>query len=433
MNIREGIRMKGKTQRELEYALQKKELVESEIQNYVDLLIKSIGNEEIYLKRNNNFDKVYKMHGFDKSTNDKILELLGIHYNVVFTYDYSKPHFIYAENSLITSNQLTSISANKGNMMQLTVKKFDSNSMKIEDVGNSHKWNNDSESKNGLAKWLNEHSTLKSRPQHKRYALKGPVGVNEKYVHSFNTDSLGVFMSTGNNCSKNVSETMILSSRYSTTNCIYIHPNNFSKLNVSFSAKKLISGSWLNNNDEYRVPSDEIQITDKYKQFNNDCFVYSLFSLQSSMRDVPNFDDTAFNIHNHFFYMSNEEMKDLADKHNFTKMYQDADEFHEDRYMYNKLQKLKLSKDAKDILKSLRELTKKSMKYRELAHQDDDKYHLHAWDAGWYQIRMGILKKYMKDDLKKFMVKFKQFENRLRPMVYEFGFLPYENKINESI
>lgn len=311
--------------------------------------------------------------------------------------------------------------------MELTIKQLNKETMKIEDYGVSQKWNNDSEKNSLLNKWV-KNSKIKSL-NIKRVANKNAINFGS-LIKPYDENSFGSFVSNGNSCQYNSTLVNLMTTSFNYNGGQFnLYPENFNQVIASYSARSLVPSNWLNNNDEYRVPSEETQSSEKYKQFVNDCHVYSLFSLQSSMRDVPNFDDTTFNIYNHFFWMSNEEMKDLADEHGFNEMYQDADEHYEDRYMYNKLQELELSNDAKDILENLRELVRSSMKWREMAHQEDEKFHLHTWDAGWYQIRMGILKKYMKEELKEFMTKFKAFENRLRPLVYEFGFLPYENKI----
>ena len=45
-----------------------------------------------------------------------------------------------------------------------------------------------------------------------------------------------------------------------------------------------------------------------------------------------------------------------------------------------------------------------------------------TWDAGWYQIKL-ILKLFFQDDLREFTKKYKEFEDRMRPLVYELGFL----------
>ena len=46
---------------------------------------------------------------------------------------------------------------------------------------------------------------------------------------------------------------------------------------------------------------------------------------------------------------------------------------------------------------------------------------LDAWDAGWYQIKL-VLKAFYTDELREFNTMYKQFEDRMRPLVYELGF-----------
>jgi hypothetical protein len=310
--------------------------------------------------------------------------------------------------------------------MQLTIKKFNDNTLQIEDCGTSIKWNNDNEQYKTLNEWIRS-ITFKSKNLSKKYSLKNSITISDS-VSNYENDSIGRLLNRSNCCQFNTSHSSIFSGDFNGIAECWIYPQNIDRVIISYSVRGLIKQNWLNDKDEYRVPSEQIQSSDKYKQFNNDCYVYSLFSLQSSMRHILNFDNTYFNIFNHFFYMSNKEMKDLADEYNFKELYEDADEFYDNRFINQKLSELDLSLDAQEILEGLRKLTRDSVKYRELAHQEDEKYHLNTWDAGWYQIRMGILKKYMPTELKEFMVKFKKFESRLRPMVYEFGFLPHENK-----
>lgn len=81
-----------------------------------------------------------------------------------------------------------------------------------------------------------------------------------------------------------------------------------------------------------------------------------------------------------------------------------------------------LSPDAQAVLDKARELVVKSFPLREMFNQEHPEYHINTWDAGWYQIK-GLLKEYMPDDLKEFNKLYKEFEDRLRPLVYELGFL----------
>jgi hypothetical protein len=96
------------------------------------------------------------------------------------------------------------------------------------------------------------------------------------------------------------------------------------------------------------------------------------------------------------------------------------------RFVYNQIQQIQsangFSDDAQAVLDKARELVAKSFKYRKLFAQTNPEYHIESWDASWYQIK-GLLKEYMKDELDEFNKLYKEFENRMRPLVYELGFL----------
>lgn len=115
-------------------------------------------------------------------------------------------------------------------------------------------------------------------------------------------------------------------------------------------------------------------------------------------------------------------LKDWAkDKNNLDFTYNDA-RVSEERFVYKKLQEIELSKEAKDILDKAIELTKKSFKYRELFNQEHPEYQIMNWDCGWYQIK-AVLKEYFKEDLDEFSKLYKILADKMRPMVYELGFL----------
>ena len=81
-----------------------------------------------------------------------------------------------------------------------------------------------------------------------------------------------------------------------------------------------------------------------------------------------------------------------------------------------------LSPDAQAVLDKATELVKSSFKYRKQFNQEHPEYHINTWDAGWYQIK-GMLKQYDPEGLKQFNELYKQLEDRMRPLVYELGFL----------
>ena len=158
--------------------------------------------------------------------------------------------------------------------------------------------------------------------------------------------------------------------------------------------------------------------------------VYSVFnnkSNQSSLRRVT-YEGENWNVINHFFFMSHKDIEDLAlGTHNPKDR---NDEVFEDivhhgkneRYVYKELSGLNLSRDAELVLDKAKELVKSSFRYRKLFNMEHPQYHVNTWDAGWYQIK-GILKEYNKDGLKEFNALYTELENRMRPLVYELGFL----------
>ena len=86
------------------------------------------------------------------------------------------------------------------------------------------------------------------------------------------------------------------------------------------------------------------------------------------------------------------------------------------------LQNIELSNEAKVVLDKAIELTKKSFRYRELFNEEHPEYQILNFDCGWYQIK-AMLKEYMPQEYKEFTELYKKLADKMRPMVYELGFL----------
>ena len=252
------------------------------------------------------------------------------------------------------------------------------------------------------------------------------------YGKGIENESLATFVLHSNNIYANLNDVYIINggvTRNVTT--YYCKKNNFYKCVALFTARKTITGNyanWINDKDEYMAPTPEIQQTEQYKQFQNDSIVYSLFntsSNQSSMRQVE-YKDKLWDIKNEFFWMSATEMLELAETYKFDELYKDA-KLAPERYVYNLLKTTNLSPDARELLEMSKELVRKSFEWRKIMHQTNPEYHLHTWDAGWYQIKK-ILNEHFKEDLATFNSKYKVFENRMRPQVYQLGFLKDDNR-----
>jgi hypothetical protein len=70
-----------------------------------------------------------------------------------------------------------------------------------------------------------------------------------------------------------------------------------------------------------------------------------------------------------------------------------------------------------------RELVRKSFSLRDACNNVKPEMHINTWDAGWYQIKNGLLKDSFKAEYDEFVKAYKALEERLREGVYTFGFL----------
>lgn len=254
--------------------------------------------------------------------------------------------------------------------------------------------------------------------------LSNPIKVRDekKYVAYLSKDAIGGYVNSGNNVYRNSQFCYLLSSSISTaTGAItYITKNNYEKICCGFSSRKLIESNWVNADDEYLAPNEEHE---KYKEFVNDSIVFSLFnshSQQSSLRQVE-YKDKLWDIKNEFFFMSKDDIMQLANDYGFDFTFNDANVSNE-RYVYTKLQGIELSQEAKAVLNMAIDLVKASFKYREMFDEEHPEYQIMNWDASYYQLK-AMWKEYMPEALKEFNELYKKLADKMRPMVYELGFL----------
>lgn len=244
--------------------------------------------------------------------------------------------------------------------------------------------------------------------------------------------ALGYGVFGGNIVDENNQGVFILSSCRSMGHGVSILPENFKRVCVAFTARRLITGpyaTWVNWQDEYMIPNIFHQ---DYVQFESDSIVYFLFntkSNQASLRDIT-YNGKQWNIKNEFFWLSCAEMKALAqgtynidDVNN--EVEQDLiDNAEDERYVYKLLQQVTLSSDAKAVLDKAGALIRKSFKYRKSVALLHPEYYLNTWDMGYYQLNKLIQEiPELQEEWRVFRQLYKGFEDRMRPLVYELGFL----------
>ena len=121
--------------------------------------------------------------------------------------------------------------------------------------------------------------------------------------------------------------------------------------------------------------------------------------------------------------MSKNDILELANENNNDECYEDALNS-EERFVHNYIQdhKSEFSAEALAVLDKATQLVKDSFKYRQLFDESHPEYQINNWDCGFYQIK-ALLKEFMPNELKEFRQLYKQLADKMRPMIYELGFL----------
>lgn len=176
-------------------------------------------------------------------------------------------------------------------------------------------------------------------------------------------------------------------------NGLTITPENFERSCITFSCRKSIlpDASWINDKDVFRRPSEEFQSSQEWTEFVRDCVIFSLFhksSYQTSLRDFE-YNNELYNVYNEWFFMSTDEITDLADQYNLNDIAFDARNSNE-RFVYKYLhneqgRKINLSSEARELLLAGENFIKACFTKRYVTDLSHPEWHLMTWDAGYYQ------------------------------------------------
>lgn len=270
--------------------------------------------------------------------------------------------------------------------------------------------------------WIKE--PIKNIKLYNTIPLKSALNIGTTLGTKLSKDTLGCYINGGNSVDQNTQLCFLLTSGFNTTTCptTDINKLNFSRVCSLFSARKLIEKNWINSKDEYLAPNEQHPL---FNEYVNDSVVYSLFhsaSNQSSLRQVE-YKDKLWDIKNEFCWYDINMVKKLSNENNLDFTYNDASTM-DQRFVYKYIQEHinGFSKESMDVLNKANEMVWKSFKYRELFNEEHPEYQILNADIGYYQLK-ALYKEYMKEDLEEFKELYKVLADKMRPMVYELGFL----------
>ncbi len=247
-------------------------------------------------------------------------------------------------------------------------------------------------------------------------ALKNAVSPSSYLgITRWHDDALGYFLCDSNDLQHAGQKTAIFSSIYRTGHDggFVVDAKNLWQAAIMYAVRQLIPHTWLNHNDQFMQPTERLPTN-----FKTDCLVYMLFhgkNLTASANGLE-WNDAQWNIVNHFIP--------------FTEGQVGAKGRFESTFMVDYLKDKKLSPEAQAVVSAGQQIW---TDYHATAFERKirDEYKLNRADVGWYQIRKALEAAGKSEatiggapyDFAPFKTAYEALSDKLRPMVYEFGFL----------
>ncbi len=215
-------------------------------------------------------------------------------------------------------------------------------------------------------------------------------------------------------CGKNdmqhaAQQTVLFSSAYGQADGFYLTPENLWQAAIIFSVRRLIKPTWLNDRDQFLQPTEPLK-----PSFKTDCLIWMLFNgsnLTASANGLE-WNGKQWSIVNHFIPFTETEV-------NSPKRF-------ESDFMVQYLADKSLSKEAQAVLDAGREIWRAYFSSN-FERKIRDEYKLNRPDVGWYQIRKALEMKGKNDgaefDFSTFKTAYDALSKKLRPQVFELGFL----------
>ncbi len=255
-------------------------------------------------------------------------------------------------------------------------------------------WTPKTSAKGGPALPLSNALTVARNPRPKRQYV-GAVG----YLYASNND----MQHAGQ-------ETLIASSIFTSGNGggVWLTEGNLWQAAIIFSVRMLAGHTWQNHNDQFLQPSQPLS-----DEFKSDCLVWMLFAGKNltAGADGLRWNDRDWSLTNHFIPYTEGEVGAKA-------------RFESD-FMVRYMQGMAFSPEARAVLDEGRKLFQR-FHATSFPGKIRQEYKLGRADAGWYQVRRA-LEAYGEielTDFDPFKAAYAALTAKLRPMVYQLGFLP---------
>ncbi|KAK3582495.1 hypothetical protein CHS0354_024042 [Potamilus streckersoni] len=233
-------------------------------------------------------------------------------------------------------------------------------------------------------------------------------------VSNWSDDALGYVYCGGNDIQHATQQTVIFSSTYGGGNGFYLTPENLWQAAIVFTVRRIIKPIWLNDRDQFLQPDQPLTA-----EFKADCLVWMLFNGSNLTASADNLEwqGKKWSIVNHFIPFTESEVNSNG-------------RFESDfmvRYLADNEVSKNLSEEAKHVLEEGKKLWQAYFSQTDV-HSVRDALKLNRSDVGWYQVRKAVQARNASGDFaevsfRDFEAAYKALTEKLRPMVFELGFL----------
>lgn len=295
--------------------------------------------------------------------------------------------------------------------------------------GHSHKIMINVKSKNTLNRWVKEplrkYKNVKKMKTVPQLGSAMKVSKGKKPVGFLLEGSLGYMVFNSDNIGKGTYQggVYIVSGSAYMGHGINVMPKGFDRAVVGFAARKAVTPTWYNAQDNYQIPNIHSRL---YQEFINDSLVFSLFDNSSNQASYRHEGWTNCNVPNkwinEWFWISREEVIEEIESDSLMKdMYEDI-RTDQERYVAKEIMNRHFSKEAQTVLDLSKKVWKDTLRYRSIMADDEPSLYLNAWDAGWYQIKQ-VNKRYQSSYYNEFRQAFMKLKQKIEINTYALGML----------
>ncbi len=241
-----------------------------------------------------------------------------------------------------------------------------------------------------------------------------------KSLNTWSENAISYMWCQNNDFQHAEQQTVMFSSVWGDGHGFYVTEENLWKAAIVFSVRRLYAPTWLNDRDQFLQPTAPLS-----NEFKSDCLVWMLFNRcnRSAGADKLEWNGKNWSIVNHFIPFTEDEVG--------------ANGRFESDFMVKYLATLRqaqgerayLSLEAKAVLAAGKTLWQAYFKDIDKDGRTvRDELKLNRPDVGWYQIRNALKKRNESGDavpvdFSAFEDAYKTLGDKLRPQVYELGFL----------